>query len=115
MAWFCSGHSPPLSQIGQSSGWFRSRNSITPFCASSATLDVRWVRTTMLSPTGMAQAGCGFGCPSISTRHIRHAATGSSSGWSQKRGISMPSCSAARMISVPFSAVIDTPSMLNAT
>ena len=27
IVWFCSGHSPPLSQIGQSSGWLRSRNS----------------------------------------------------------------------------------------
>ncbi len=30
IAWFCSGHSPPLSHIGQSSGWLMSRNSITP-------------------------------------------------------------------------------------
>ena len=26
----CSGHSPPLSHTGQSSGWFTSRNSTTP-------------------------------------------------------------------------------------
>ena len=30
----CSGHSPPLSQTGQSSGWLTSRNSTTAFCAS---------------------------------------------------------------------------------
>ncbi len=30
IAWFCSGHSPPLSQIGQSSGWLISRNSMFP-------------------------------------------------------------------------------------
>ena len=28
MAWFCSGHSPPLSHIGQSSGWLISSSSI---------------------------------------------------------------------------------------
>ena len=29
----CSGHSPPLSQTGQSSGWLISRNSTTACCA----------------------------------------------------------------------------------
>ena len=37
MAWFCRGHSPPLSQTGQSSGWLISRNSMIPCCALSAT------------------------------------------------------------------------------
>ena len=37
MAWFCSGHSPPLSHIGQSSGWFTSSSSMTPRWAFSAT------------------------------------------------------------------------------
>ena len=37
IVWFCSGHSPPLSQIGQSSGWLSSRNSRLPRCAFSAT------------------------------------------------------------------------------
>ena len=37
IAWFCSGHSPPLSQTGQSSGWLISRNSMIPCCALSAT------------------------------------------------------------------------------
>ena len=37
IAWFCSGHSPPLSQTGQSSGWLTSRNSMIPCCALSAT------------------------------------------------------------------------------
>ena len=32
----CSSHSPPWSQIGQSSGWLISRNSIVAFCAASA-------------------------------------------------------------------------------
>ncbi len=30
IAWFCRGHSPPLSHTGQSSGWFSSKNSMTP-------------------------------------------------------------------------------------
>ena len=37
IAWFCRGHSPPLSQMGQSSGWLMSRSSITPSCAFFAT------------------------------------------------------------------------------
>ena len=37
----------------------------------------------------MQEAG-GLGCPSTSTRHCRQAPTGSSSGWSQNRGIWMP-------------------------
>src|SRR3974390_3025060 len=55
MAWFCSGHSPPLSHIGQSSGWLMSRNSITPCCALSATAEVSWVWTTMPSLQGVVQ------------------------------------------------------------
>ena len=37
IVWFCSGHSPPLSQIGQSNGWLSSRNSRLPRWAFSAT------------------------------------------------------------------------------
>lgn len=37
IAWFCRGHSPPLSQTGQSSGWLMRSSSITPRCAFSAT------------------------------------------------------------------------------
>ena len=40
IAWFCNGHSPPLSQTGQSSGWLPRRSSITPCCALSATGEV---------------------------------------------------------------------------
>src|SRR6478735_3453795 len=50
-----------------------------------------------------------------STRHCRHAPAGSSSGWSQKRGIEMPSCSAARMSSVPFGTEISKPSIVTVT
>jgi len=72
MSW--SGHSPPLSQTGQSSGWFTSRNSTTAFWAS-------WTRsvceyTTIPSRTGVEQAVWSFGIPSISTRHMRQAPTG---------------------------------------
>jgi hypothetical protein len=61
IAWFCSGHSPPLSHTGQSSGWFSSRNSITPSWASAAT--GRGLLGSDLHPVGdhRAQAGCGLG------------------------------------------------------
>ena len=70
----CSGHSPPLSQTGQSSGWLMSRNSTTA-CWASRTRSV-WVWTTMPSLTGVEHAVCSFGMPSTSTRHMRHAPTG---------------------------------------
>jgi hypothetical protein len=74
-----------------------------PSCPLRATSEVRWVLTTMSSPTGVVHAIIGLGGPpSISTMHWRQAPTGSSSGWSQKRGMMVPSCSAARMISVPL-------------
>ena len=50
----CSGHSPPLSHTGQSSGWFSSRNSSTPSCPSTAAGEL--VRTTMSACTGVLQA-----------------------------------------------------------
>ena len=68
----------------------------------------------MPSATVIVQEACGLGIgrrlPSragiaTSTRHCRQAPTGSSSGWSQNRGISMPTCSAARMTSVPLGTV----------
>ena len=51
IAWFCSGHSPPLSQTGQSSGWLISSSSITPCWALSAASEVNCVRTTMSGVT----------------------------------------------------------------
>ena len=72
----CSGHSPPLSQTGQSSGWLRSMNSSTASCASLACSEVPAVRTTMPSPHDSVQAACSFGAPSISTRHMRQAPIG---------------------------------------
>ena len=72
MSW--SGHSPPLSQTGQSSGWFTSRNSTTAFCARLTCSEV--VTTTIPSSTLVEHAVCSLGMPSISTRHIRHAPTG---------------------------------------
>jgi len=80
MAWFCSGHSPPLSHIGQSSGWLISSSSITPRWAFSATSEVSWVRTTMPSVHVVVQEANGLRWPSMSTRHWRQAPTGSSSG-----------------------------------
>ncbi len=61
--WFCSGHSPPLSHTGQSSGWLISRNSMLPRCAFSATGDVTWVLTTMPAATSIVQDACGLGNP----------------------------------------------------
>jgi hypothetical protein len=72
MSW--SGHSPPLSQTGQSSGWLISRNSTTASWACFTRSDV--VTTTIPSFTGVEHAVWSFGMPSISTRHMRHAPTG---------------------------------------
>src|SRR5580704_15242329 len=115
MAWFCSGHSPPLSHIGQSSGWLMSSSSITPRCALSATAEVSWVCTTMPSAHGVMHEASGLRWPSTSTRHWRQAPIGSSSGWSQNRGIWMPSSSAARITRVPFGTRISKPSMVTVT
>ena len=97
MAWFCSGHSPPLSQTGQSSGWLMRRYSITPVCALSAPSEVTWVRTSIPSEATRVHDAWGFirpGGPCIwvagpgepsglgrpgshtSTRHWRQAPTG---------------------------------------
>ena len=112
IAWFCSGHSPPLSQIGQSSGWLISSSSITPCCALSATVEVCWVRTTMPSATVIVQLACGLGIGrppiSTSTRHCRQAPAGSSSGWSQNRGTMIPSRSQVRISSSPLGASTST-------
>ena len=68
----CSSHSPPWSQIGQSSGWLISRNSIVAFCAAIARAER--VKIFMPSVTGVAQAGIGLGAFSTSTRHMRQLA-----------------------------------------
>src|SRR4051794_17700909 len=121
IAWFCSGHSPPLSQTGQSSGWLMSSSSMTPCCALSATTDVSWVLMTMPGMTVVVQDAAGLGMPRplpmsvTSTRHWRQAPAGSSSGGSQKRGMEMPSCSAARMSNVPLGTEISIPSMVTVT
>ncbi len=124
IAWFCRGHSPPLSQVGQSSGWLISSSSITPCWALSATAEVRWVRTTMPGVASSVHEACGLGIgrrlPSrsgvdTSTRHCRQAPAGLSSGWSQNRGIWMPTCSAARITRVPLGTDTSTSSMVNVT
>ena len=74
-----SGHSPPLSQMGQSRGWFARRNSRMPRCPS-LTRGV-WVRTTMSSPASCVQEVTSLGIFSISTRHIRHAPSGGIRSW----------------------------------
>ena len=124
IAWFCSGHSPPLSQTGQSSGWLMSSSSITPFCAFAATGEECWVLTFMPGATVMVHDACGFGIgltlPSrsgiaTSTRHCRQAPTGSRSGWSQNRGIWIPISSAARMTRVPSGTVTSMSSIVSVT
>ena len=61
IAWFCSGHSPPLSHIGQSSGWLTSSISMMPRWAFSATGEVSWVLITMPSEQVVVQEAGGFG------------------------------------------------------
>ena len=92
-----------------------SSSSSVPSCAFLATGEVSWVFTTMPSVTVVVQAVSGLRWPSTSTMHWRQAPTGSSSGWSQKRGIWMPSSSAARMTSVPLGTATSKPSMVRVT
>src|SRR3979490_2983362 len=80
MAWSCRSHSPPWSQIGQSSGWLMSRNSITPSRAFLTSVDL--VLTSGGSPLGpgrqsrtpQAQLATGFGGPFGSTTAHRRVA-----------------------------------------
>ena len=74
--WSWRGHSPPLSQTGQSSGWLMSRNSSVAFWASAAFSLESAVRTTIPSCAVIVQAVCIFGMPSTSHRHMRQAPTG---------------------------------------
>jgi len=98
-----------------------SSSSITPCWALSASAEVRCVRTSMPGVAVRVQDAWGFGKPrplpasGISTMHWRQAPTGSSSGWSQKRGIAVPIISAARMISVPFGTLTCVPSIVSVT
>ena len=71
-----SGHSPPLSQSGQSSGWLRRMNSRIAFWPSEAFSLVAAVLRTSPSVAVSVQAAWSFGSPSTSQRHIRQAPTG---------------------------------------
>src|SRR3954467_5552827 len=102
MAWSCRSHSPPWSQIGQSSGWLISRNSITPSRAFFTIGD--FVSSTFGEPslfgirsrTFIAQEACGFGGPpTTAIRHMRQLPAIESRSWKQKRGISAPAASHA--------------------
>src|SRR5262245_1364939 len=101
MVWSCRSHSPPWSQIGQSSGWLISRNSITP---SRAFLTIGVLVLTIggspLGPgrqsrTPQAQDATGLGEPTSSTRHMRQLPAIDRRSWKQKRGISAPAASHA--------------------
>src|SRR3974390_1494970 len=101
MAWSCRSHSPPWSQIGQSSGWLISRNSITPSRAFF-TIGVLVLMTGgspfgagRQSRTPQAQDATVFGEPFNSTRHMRQLPAIDSRSWKQKRGISAPAASHA--------------------
>src|SRR6266849_1627701 len=110
----CSGHSPPLSQTGQSSGWLTSSNS--RMSARACTAMAVCVRTTMPSITGVVHAVCGRGGPGEnSTRQSRHAPTGSSSWWQQKTAISTPPSLAASTTSVPAGTARLWPSIVTFT
>ncbi len=87
-----------------------SSSSITPRCAFSATGEVICDFTTMPSAHSIVQEATGLRWPSTSTMHCRQAPAGASSGWSQKRGISTPIISAARMTRVPLGTFTSTPS-----
>src|SRR3954463_15067217 len=102
MAWSCRSHSPPWSQIGQSSGWLISRNSITPSRALRTIgerVDTTWgvpSRFGGRSLTAIAHGACGFGGPpTTSIRHMRQLPAIDSRSWKQKRGISTPAASHA--------------------
>ena len=66
-AWSCSGHSPPRSHTGQSSGWFSNRNSRFATCAWRTGSLVFWVVTTMPGATVTVQEVASLGWPSIWT------------------------------------------------
>ncbi len=72
----CSGHSPPLSQTGQSSGWLTRMNSSVASWPSAAFADAAAVRTFMSCWAVSVQPAWSFGIPSTSTRHMRQAPTG---------------------------------------
>src|SRR5215212_5660873 len=115
MVWSWSGHSPPLSHMGQSSGWLISSSSRLPSWPARATSEVTWVLTSMPSVTVVVQAVSGLRWPATSTRHWRQAPRGASSRWSQNRGTIVPRRSAARMTSVPGGTSSSVPSMVTLT
>ena len=97
---------------------------MVPAWALAATALVACVEISMPSVAVIAQEGCGLGMgrtlPSrsgmaTSTRHWRQLAEGPSRGWSQKRGMRTPICSAARMSSVPLATSTGTPSIVMLT
>ena len=65
---FYKSHSPDWSHIGQSSGWFANRNSMTPCCAVLVLVEALCI--FILGATIVEQAGIGLFMPSTSTRHI---------------------------------------------
>ena len=124
IAWFCSGHSPPLSQTGQSSGWLIEQELHDALLRLVGDLggDLGAARPCP-SETASVQEACGLPIEAssplrgahTSTRHWRQAPTGASSGWSQNRGIWTPICSAARITSESLGTETSTSSMVSVT
>ena len=67
----------------------------------------------MPSLTGVLQEIWSFGIFSISTRHIRQLPSTARSGCQQKRGMRIPSSSAAWMTVVPAATSISFPSIVH--
>src|SRR4029450_6421768 len=113
--WSWSGHSPPLSHMGQSSGWLISSSSRLPSWPARATSEVTWVLPPMpWAPVAVRGVG-GLRWRAASTSRCRQAPRGASSRWSQNRGTIVPSCSAARITSVPGGTSSSWPSMVTFT
>ncbi len=95
-----------------------SSSSSIPPCAFAATGLDSWVLIFIPGIASSVQDACGLGMPrplpmsGTSTMHCRQAPTGSSSGWSQNRGIAMPRRSAARITSVPLGTLTSMPSIV---
>ena len=97
----CRSHSPPLSQVGQSSGWLISKNSTMPFLAL-ITLGVL-VHTTIPGVAGVLQAIINFCTFSTSTRQTLQPPKIFSFSCQQKVGISIPAFFAACRMVFPSS------------
>ena len=110
-----SGHSPPRSQTGQSSGWFTSRNSRIPSCTFLQRLSRLGLDRPCRRSPGVAHTIWSPRRPSTSTRHMRHMPTGFMRSCQRNRGMSVPCSWAALIGSSPFGACTSRPSTVIVT